>query len=354
MSLLEALILGIVQGLTEFLPISSSGHLRVVAAFAGWPDPGAAFTAVSQIGTELAVLVYFRNKVWSILSTWFRSLVNKELRRDINARMGWYVIIGTIPIGVTGLLLEEQIDSVFRDLRLVALTLIVFGVFLGMADRYTRKRRELTELTAGRGIVYGLFQTLALIPGVSRSGATVTGGMLLGFRREAAAEYAFLLAMPAVFASGFYKLFDIGGNEYAGWGATFLGTAVALVVGYAVIAWFMRFISTNSFMPFVYYRIALGILILTLVSFGLLAPTSGSQLEEVTAEPAQSSQVDSEASASPEPEVSPSQPGTSPAAVSSSPDEPGLGQPVEPDTGGGAGAGTGEQPTDPNQGFTVQ
>lgn len=280
MSIFEAVILGLVQGLTEFLPISSSGHLRIVAAFSGWPDPGAAFTAVSQIGTELAVLIYFRKDVWNILSTWFRSLVDKELRRDINARMGWYVILGSLPIGIAGLLFEEQIAAPFRDLRLIALTLIVFGVILGAADRFTRKHRELTDLNVQRGVIYGLFQMLALIPGVSRSGATVTGGMLLGFKREAAARYAFLLAMPAVFASGVYKLKDIGGDQYAGALATVVGTVVAFAVGYVVIAWFMRFISTNSFMPFVYYRVALGILILGLVSFNVLEPKSGAQVEE--------------------------------------------------------------------------
>ncbi len=288
MSIIEAVILGLVQGLTEFLPISSSGHLRIVAAFSGWPDPGAAFTAVSQIGTELAVLIYFRKDVWNILSTWTRSLGNKELRRHIDARMGWYVIIGSIPIGVAGLLFEEQISAPFRDLRLIALTLIGFGVLLGVVDRLSRKHRELTDLNVQRGLVYGLFQMLALIPGVSRSGATVTGGMLLGFKREAAARYAFLLAMPAVFASGLYKLKDIGGDEYAGVGATIVGTVVAFAVGYAVIAWFMRFISTNSFMPFVYYRVALGILILALVSFGVLTPESGASFEgaQATAPPA--------------------------------------------------------------------
>lgn len=272
MSWFDAIVLGIVQGLTEFLPISSSGHLRIVAAFSGWPDPGAAFTAVSQIGTELAVLIYFRKDVWNILSTWTRSLVDRELRRDINARMGWYVILGSLPIGIAGLLFEEQIAEPFRDLRLIALTLIVFGVILGVVDRATRKHRELTDLNMQRGLIFGLFQMLALVPGVSRSGATVTGGMLLGFKREAAARYAFLLAMPAVFASGVYKLKDIGGEQYAGAWATIIGTVVAFVVGYAVIAWFMRFISTNSFMPFVYYRVALGILILSLVSFGALDP----------------------------------------------------------------------------------
>lgn len=275
MTIYEAIVLGLIQGLTEFLPVSSSAHLRVFAAFFDWPDPGAAFTAVSQIGTELAVVLYFRKRVWAIVSVWCRSLVDRDLRSDINARMGWYIILATIPIGILGLLLEDQIEGAFRDLRLIALTLIGFGIVLGVVDRLARREREIEDLTLGRGLGFGLAQTLALVPGVSRSGATITGGRLLGFTRPAAAEFAFLLAMPAVFASGLYKMLDIGGNEYAGWGATLLGTAVAFVVGYVVIAWLMRFISTHSFMPFVYYRVALGVLILVLVQFGLLAPEGG-------------------------------------------------------------------------------
>ncbi|WP_017606481.1 undecaprenyl-diphosphate phosphatase [Nocardiopsis alkaliphila] len=275
MSIFEAVVLGLIQGLTEFLPISSSAHLRVFAAFFDWPDPGAAFTAVSQIGTELAVVLYFRARIWAIVSTWCGSLVDKDLRGDINARMGWYIIIGTIPIGVLGLLLEDQIEGVFRDLRLIALNLIIFGVLLGVIDRMARRRNEIEDLNLKRGLTFGLFQTLALIPGVSRSGATITGGRMLGFTRPAAAEFAFLLALPAVFASGLYKMLDIGGNEYAGWGATIVGTLVAFVVGYIVIAWLMRFISTNSFMPFVYYRIALGVLLLVLVYHGVLSPAGG-------------------------------------------------------------------------------
>lgn len=275
MSILEAVVLGLIQGLTEFLPVSSSAHLRVFAAFFDWPDPGAAFTAVSQIGTELAVVLYFRKRVWAVISVWCRSLVDRELRSDMNARMGWYIILATIPIGILGLLLEDQIEGVFRDLRLIALTLIVFGLILGAVDRYMRRRNELEDLTLKRGLTFGLFQTLALVPGVSRSGATITGGRLLGFTRPAAAEFAFLLAMPAVFASGLYQLLDIGGDEYAGWGATLVGTLVAFVIGYVVIAWLMRFISTHSFMPFVVYRVALGVLILVLVFTGVLAPAGG-------------------------------------------------------------------------------
>ncbi|WP_046471896.1 undecaprenyl-diphosphate phosphatase [Allosalinactinospora lopnorensis] len=355
MSIFEAVILGLIQGLTEFLPVSSSGHLRVLSAFFGWPDPGAAFTAVSQIGTELAVLLYFRRRIWGIISTWMRSLVVREARRQLDARMGWYIIVGTIPIGVTGLLLEEQIDSVFRDLRLIALTLIGFGVILGMVDRYTRKHRELTDLSVQRGIIYGMFQTLALIPGVSRSGATVTGGMLLGFKRKDAAEYAFLLALPAVFASGFYKLFDIGGDEYAGWGATIVGTLVAFVVGYAVIAWFMRFISTHSFMPFVYYRIALGILVLALVSFGVLDPNGGTHAAEAGAK----EDKVTEAPPSPEPEEEEEREQREPAPEPSEEPEPtpstdpDTGWPIDPETGLAQDPQTGEY-RDPATGETVQ
>ncbi|KIH96822.1 UDP kinase [Streptomonospora alba] len=363
MSIVEAIILGVIQGLTEFLPISSSGHLRVVSAFLGWPDPGAAFTAVSQIGTELAVLLYFRKRIWLILSTWTRSLLNRELRSDMNARMGWYVIIGTIPIGVLGLALEEQIESLFRDLRLIALTLIVFGVFLGIADLHMRKHRTLVDLTVGRGLVYGLFQTLALIPGVSRSGATITGGRLLGFKRADAAEYAFLLAMPAVFASGFYKLTDIGDNEYAGWTAAIVGTVVAFAIGYVVIAWLMRFITTHSFMPFVYYRCALGVLILTLVSFNVLEPGGGEVGTETPPPSSQGEQnrpesggeADDDRTAEPEEQGaqgSPSPSGEpSPSAQPST--DPVTGWPIDPETGLAQDPGTGQY-RDPDTGENVQ
>jgi len=336
-SLFEALILGLVQGLTEFLPVSSSGHLRVMSAFFGWPDPGAAFTAVSQLGTELAVLIYFRQRIWAILSTWSRSLFDRGLRGDIHARLGWYVILGTLPIVVLGLLLEEQIDSVFRDLRLIALTLIVFGVILGIVDRYTRKYREIEDLNATRGLTFGLFQALSLIPGVSRSGGTVTGGMLLGFTRRDAAEYSFLLALPAVFGSGLYKLTDIGDGEYAGWGATIVGTLVAGVVGFVVIAWLMRFISTHSFMPFVYYRVGLGILILALVSWGVLDPEGGAgsqtaRNEVVAVEETPEEEPDPASAPSAEPSAEPA-PAVTVDPVTGWEVDPGVGLPRNPQSG---------------------
>ncbi|OLT48931.1 undecaprenyl-diphosphatase UppP [Saccharomonospora sp. CUA-673] len=271
----EAIILGIVQGITEFLPVSSSAHLRVTAAFAGWDDPGAAFTAVTQIGTELAVIIYFAKKIGSILKNWFFSLYKSEYRRDQDARMGWLIIVGSIPIAVLGLLFEEQIDHAFRDLRLVATTLIVFGLFLWAADHYGKQDRTLDHLTAKHGLSYGMFQALALIPGVSRSGGTITGGRLMGYNRSAAAEYSFLLAVPAVMASGFYKLTDIGAGDAPAWGPTILATVVAFFVGYAVVAWLMSFIKRRSFLPFVIYRVALGILLYILVFSGVLDPNAG-------------------------------------------------------------------------------
>jgi undecaprenyl-diphosphatase len=276
LSWLEAIVLGLIQGLTEFLPISSSAHLRISAAFAGWDDPGAAFTAVSQLGTETAVIIYFRKKIGRILAAWFRSLRNPRIwREDPEARMAWLVIIGTLPIAILGLLFQDSIEHAFRDLRLIATTLIVFGILLGIADHIGRKELNLDHLTVSHGLGYGFAQALALIPGVSRSGGTVTAGRLLGYKREEATEYAFLLAVPAVFASGLYKLTDIGGDNAPAWGPTILGTVVAFVVGYAVIAWLMRYISTHSYLPFVLYRIALGVLLFILVGVGALAPDAG-------------------------------------------------------------------------------
>ncbi|WP_217242104.1 undecaprenyl-diphosphate phosphatase [Streptomyces sp. AC555_RSS877] len=284
MSWFESLILGLVQGLTEFLPVSSSAHLRLTAAFSGWEDPGAAFTAITQIGTEAAVLIYFRKDIGRIISAWTRSLTNKEMRGDHDAKMGWLVIVGSIPIGVLGVTLKDQIEGPFRDLRITATMLIVVGVIIGFADRLAardesggrhrapKQRKSLEDLSVKDGLIYGLCQACALIPGVSRSGATISGGLFMGYQREAAARYSFLLAIPAVLASGLFELKDAMENDHVSWGPTIFATVIAFAVGYAVIAWFMKFISTKSFMPFVYYRIALGILIVVLVTMGVLSP----------------------------------------------------------------------------------
>ncbi|MBB5850024.1 undecaprenyl-diphosphate phosphatase [Amycolatopsis umgeniensis] len=275
----EALVLGLVQGLTEFLPISSSAHLRITAALAGWDDPGAAFTAVTQIGTELAVILYFSSKIGKILRAWFFSIYKKDWRHDPDARLGWLIIIGSMPIVVLGLLLQDAIDETFRDLRITATTLIVFGLILLLADRIGRQERTLDHLTVPHGLGFGFAQALALIPGVSRSGGTTSAGLLLGYTRAEAAEYSFLLALPAVFGSGLYKLTDIGKDGApAQWGPTILATLVAFGVGYAVIAWLMSYIKTKSFVPFVIYRLVLGVLLFVLIFTGVLDPQAGPHL----------------------------------------------------------------------------
>lgn len=270
MSWFEAIVLGIVQGLTEFLPISSSAHLLILSQLFGWSDPGAAFTAVTQIGTETAVIVYFRRDIARIIRMWALSWRRPELRSTIDARMGWYVIVGTIPIGVLGLAFADQIETAARNLWLVAGTLIVFGVLLAVADAYGAHRRPLASLTTRDGIVFGFGQALALIPGVSRSGATITTGLAMGYTREAAARYAFLLAIPAVLASGLYEATKIGDDASAQWGPTIVATIVAFGVGLAVIAWLLRWVSTRTYLPFVLYRIALGLLVLVLLATGVL------------------------------------------------------------------------------------
>ncbi|MGY2129597.1 undecaprenyl-diphosphate phosphatase [Blastococcus sp. SYSU DS0617] len=273
----EAVVLGLVQGLTEFLPISSSAHLRVVGEAFGWEDPGAAFTAITQIGTEAAVLLYFRSDIWRILTAWFASLGGRR-KGDPDARMGWLIIVGSLPIGILGLLFEEDIETTFRDLRIVATALIVFSLILWWADRVGAKQRQLDQLTVRHGIGYGFAQALALIPGVSRSGGTITAGLFLGYSRAAAARYSFLLAIPAVLASGFYQAYDELTGDVTGpgvsWGPTILATVLAFGVGLAVIAWLLRYLARGSFTPFVVYRIALGALVLALVFTGVLDPVT--------------------------------------------------------------------------------
>ena len=282
MTTFQAIILGIVQGLTEFLPISSSAHLRIVPALFGWNDPGAAFTAVTQIGTEAAVIIFFWRDLWRIGTTWLRSLYTPELRSTLDARMGWYIILGTLPVGILGLLFQDQIYTVARDLRLIATTLIVLGVILYIADRVAKNAKPVEDLNLRDGLVYGFAQALALIPGVSRSGATISAGLFMGYKREAAARYAFLLAIPAVVASGLFTLPDAVSGDGPGWTLTLIATALAFVFGYASIAWLLRYVSTNSYLPFVIYRIALGLLVAILLAVGVLEPRDTPTVEPVT------------------------------------------------------------------------
>jgi undecaprenyl-diphosphatase len=269
---LQAVLLGVLQGLTEFLPISSSAHLRIVPEALGWGDPGAAFTAVVQIGTEVAVLLYFWRDIWRIGTTWLRSLVQRELRSEQDARMGWFIIVGSMPIVVLGVLLRDQIETSARNLWLVATMLIVFGVVLGIADRVGSHRRPIEALTWRDAVLFGGAQALALVPGVSRSGATISMGLFLGYTREAAARYAFLLAIPAVVGAGLFNIPEIGtGDNAFGPGPTLAATVVAFAVGYATIAWLLRWVSTRSYLPFVIYRIALGTIVMVGLSAGVLS-----------------------------------------------------------------------------------
>ena len=274
----EAIILGIVQGLTEFLPISSSAHIRSVGEFLnGANDPGARFTAITQIGTELAVLIYFRKDIAQIVRAWFQQVIfRKELPsvEKSQARMGWLIIIGSLPIVVLGYLGSDLIENNLRSLWLIATSLIVFGVILGLADKYGKNVRTLDQLSTRHGILYGAAQALALMPGVSRSGATIAMGRFLGYTRESALRYSFLLAMPAVFGSGLYQLqgaLSTDGDNVFSLAETAIATGIAFAVGYLVIAWLLKFVSTKSFMPFIVYRIALGTLILILLGTGVIS-----------------------------------------------------------------------------------
>lgn len=274
MSLFEAIVLGIVQGLTEFLPISSSGHLRIVPAIAGWDDPGAAFTAVIQLGTMAAVVLYFRNDLLRIARTWLASLRDPSLRRERDARLGWYLILATIPISLLGLAFSNQIENGVRDLYLIAIMLIVFGIVLLLAERVSRRERDLDTISGRDAVVVGFAQALALIPGVSRSGATISAGLLLGFDRVAAARFSFLLSIPAVVLSGLYEMKDVinGSAEGSvGVGPTAVATVLAFVTGYISIAFLLRFLTTHTTNVFVAYRVAIGAIVLALVGTHTIA-----------------------------------------------------------------------------------
>lgn len=275
--MLEAIFLGIIQGLTEFLPISSSAHIRILGEFLpSAQDPGATFTAIMQIGTEIAVLIFFRNDIVRIV----RAAINYPLRRktsaesDYESKLALMIVIGSLPIFIAGFLAQDYIRNNFRSLWLIASTLIMFGLILGIADHRGRKDRNLEDLTVRHGLAYGVAQSLALIPGVSRSGATIAMGRLLGYRREAALRYSFLLAIPAVLGSGAYELLQAiqePTSTVFSLSETFVATVIAFITGYAVIAWLMKFVQTKSFMPFVIYRITLGTIVLVLLATGAIS-----------------------------------------------------------------------------------
>lgn len=276
MGWLEALVLGLVQGLTEFLPISSSAHISIVGQFFGGEDPGSAFTAITQLGTETAVLIYFRRDIARIVSAWCRALVGRLPRDDADARLGWLVIIGSVPIVVLGLLFQDAIDSTLRNLWITVAMLAGFGLVIGAVDARARTERSMDQLTWKHGVLFGLAQALALVPGVSRSGGTIAAGLALGYIREAAARYSFLLAIPAVLGSGLYKLTDVVNDPVPPtWGPIALATVVAFGVGYAVIAWLLRYVSTHDFKPFVLYRLGLAAVVAVLLLTGVLEAAPG-------------------------------------------------------------------------------
>lgn len=277
-NLFEVIFLGLVQGLTEFLPISSSAHLRIVGEFLpNAKDPGAAFTAITQIGTELAVLIYFRREIFSIVKNWFKFNILRKRNLNLEARadnkMGWMIIIGSVPIFIFGFLFQDSIKTTFRSLTLVALMLILFGLILGFADYVGDNQKGSRDLKVKEALTLGFAQSLALIPGVSRSGATIAAGRLLGFNRSAATKFSFFLAVPAVLGSGLYQLYQVISDptsEVYSLGETFVATFIAFAVGYAVIAWLMKYISKNSFRPFVIYRLILGSAILIAIATNFL------------------------------------------------------------------------------------
>jgi undecaprenyl-diphosphatase len=274
MTYLEAAFLGLVQGLTEFLPISSSAHLRIAGyLLPAAQDPGAAFTAIVQIGTEAAVVIYFWSDIRRIAAALLGQIFGQAHDRQ-DARLGWLVVIGSLPIVVLGLLGQDLIETSLRNLYITAAMLILFGLVLGLCDRLGRKTKALSDMTWRDGVIFGLAQAMALIPGVSRSGGTISAGLAMGYTRQTAARYSFLLAIPAVFGSGFYQLWSSWGETSASPGATAIATAVSFVVGYGVIAVLLRLLSVMSFTPFVIYRVFLGLTLLALLWFGVIPATS--------------------------------------------------------------------------------
>ncbi|HEX5742114.1 MAG TPA: undecaprenyl-diphosphate phosphatase [Pilimelia sp.] len=275
MTWVEAIVLGIVQGLTEFLPISSSAHLRITSSLFFGADAGASFTAVTQLGTEAAVLIYFARDIWRITRAWFVGLRHREARADLDYKMAWYVIIGSLPLGVCGLVFKDEVRTAARNLWLVATMLIVFSFVIAIAEYLGPQRRDLDRFTLRDGVGMGLAQALALIPGVSRSGGTMSVGLFLGLTREAAARYSFLLAIPAVVASGVFSLEDVfspaGEGLVPGVAQMVVATLVAFAVGYAAIAWLLRYVTQHTLYVFVLYRVALGSVVLALLATGQLS-----------------------------------------------------------------------------------
>lgn len=283
MTLLQAIVLGIVQGLTEFLPISSTAHLRIVPALFGWHfyggtanagnDPGAPFTAVVQLGTTLAIVLYFWRELLQVTLAWFRGIVDKSVRSTLEYKLGWYLILATVPVGVLGLIFSDQITTGARNLWLIAITLIALAFVLLAAEKVGRRDREEEQLNTTDAVFVGTAQALALIPGASRSGTTITAGLFRGLTREAAARFSFLLSIPAVVLSGGYEAIHPGKGGSPGAGLTGVAVVFAFVVGLASIHWLMKWLSHHTTYIFIYYRVAMGALLIVLLATGVLHAT---------------------------------------------------------------------------------
>lgn len=291
MNFFEAIVLGLVQALTEYLPVSSSAHIRILGDLMLGSDPGAAFTAIIQLGTELAVLLYFRRDIINILTAWFRCLFGHEGTDwrsrmgagNKDARLGWYIILGTLPILISGLLFKDMIETTLRNLWITVTVLLVFGVLLWIVDAKSRQIKTMEEMTAKDAFIFGLGQMLALIPGVSRSGGTITVGRAMGYTREAAVRVSFLMAIPAVFGAGILEtvsaIKDLSAGDagmFPGWGPTIVAAIMSFVVGYIVIIGFLKFVSTFSYKAFAIYRIALAVVVAILLIAGVLPPIEAS------------------------------------------------------------------------------
>ena len=275
MNFLEAIILGIVQGLTEFLPVSSSAHVQIASELMQVPglsdknSATTAFIATIQLGTEAAVLIYFAKDIARLVKAWFRGVFNAKLRGNADYRMAWLVIIASIPVGLAGYLLREFIQETVRTLWVVAFTMILFAGILYLADRYGRKQKQVSDMTFNTALGFGLGQALAVIPGVSRSGASISFGLFAGFNRAAAARFSFLIGIPAVLASGLIEFKDSYQQlDAAALSGTIVATITSFVVGYAVIAGLLKYLNKGSFMPFVIWRLVVGIVLLVMLSNG--------------------------------------------------------------------------------------
>ncbi|MGO9829895.1 MAG: undecaprenyl-diphosphate phosphatase [Myxococcaceae bacterium] len=292
MGLLHAVVLGIVQGVTEFLPISSTAHLRIVPELLGWPDAGAAYTAMIQLGTVAAVIVYFWRDLVRLSEAWVQGLWRGAPFATLDARLAWFVLVGTLPVAILGLLFKQHIETSLRSLYVIALAMVGLALVLLLAERIAQHKRTVSEMGWRDAIIIGLCQAVALIPGASRSGTTLTGGLALGFRREDAARYSFLLSIPATTAAGLFEMRHLvrSGEPFTG-SEVLVGTGVAFVTGLLAIAWLLRFLRTRSTLVFILYRFLLGGLLLLLLATGRLRPqpteAPGPQAQRAPAWPGQ-------------------------------------------------------------------